>query len=136
MNEVIEQLRQHNQDSFHSLELPSEDDLVIIEEELLLPIPREFKDFLLTVSDVVYGSLEPVTVSDPVLHTHLPEVAALAWEQGLPRDLLPLCQYQEGFYCVTQQGQVTFWQNHERQEGEWDSIWHWVESVWLSSSAV
>ena len=34
---------------------------------------------------VVYGSLEPVTVTDPQSHTYLPEVAANAWDAGVDR---------------------------------------------------
>jgi hypothetical protein len=45
---------------------------VEIEEQLFINIPFVFREFLLTVSDVVYGSLEPVTVTDPQSHTYLP----------------------------------------------------------------
>ncbi|MFE1817352.1 SMI1/KNR4 family protein, partial [Metapseudomonas otitidis] len=70
------------------LELPDEDLLVEIEEELLINMPFGLREFLLTVSDVVYGSLEPVTVTDPQSHTYLPDVAANAWDAGVPRDLV------------------------------------------------
>lgn len=64
MEEVIEQLREANEPVPVPLELPDEDQLVEIEEQLFINIPFVFKEFLLTVSDVVYGSLEPVTVTD------------------------------------------------------------------------
>lgn len=55
-----------------------------IEEQLLINLPFELREFLLKVSDVVYGRLEPVTVTDPQSHTYLPEVTAVAWDLGLP----------------------------------------------------
>ena len=82
MEEVIEQLREANEPVPVPLELPDEDQLVEVEEQLFINIPFVFKEFLLTVSDVVYGSLEPVTVTDPQSHTYLPDVAASAWDAG------------------------------------------------------
>ena len=91
MEDVIERLREENEPVPVPLELPDEDLLVEIEEELLISLPPEFREFLLTVSDVVYGRIEPVTVTDPQSHTYLPEVAATAWDEGLPREYIPLC---------------------------------------------
>jgi hypothetical protein len=92
VEEIIEQLREANEPVPVPLELPDEDLLVEIEEQLFIDIPFVFKEFLLTVSDVVYGSLEPVTVTDPQSHTYLPEVAANAWDVGVDRSLIPICQ--------------------------------------------
>ena len=57
MEEILELLRESNQPVPVPLELPDEDDLVVIEEELLLPIPRDMRLYLLEASDVVYGTL-------------------------------------------------------------------------------
>ena len=87
MDELIEELREVNQAVPIPLELPEEDDLVEVQEALFISLNEDFQEFMLTVSDVVYGTLEPVTASDPTSHTYLPEVAAIAWDAGLPRDL-------------------------------------------------
>ena len=100
VEEVIEQLREANEPVPVPLELPDEDQLVEVEEQLFINIPFVFKEFLLTVSDVVYGSLEPVTITDPQSHTYLPEVAANAWDIGVPRELIPICQDGDDYYCV------------------------------------
>jgi SMI1-KNR4 cell-wall len=133
MEDVVDQLREVSIATASYLELPSEDDLVLVEEEILLPIPREMKSFLLQVSDVIYGSLEPVTVADPGAHTHLPEVTANAWAIGLPRELMVLCQFADGFYCVTQEGEVVLWQDGEQAEETWEDVWDWAENIWLRS---
>ena len=64
MEEVIEQLRELNEPVPVPLELPEEELLVEIEEQILINLPFELREFLLKVSDVVYGRLEPVTVTD------------------------------------------------------------------------
>ncbi len=69
MEEVIEELRERNEPVPVALELPEEEALVEIQEQILIHLPFALREFLLTVSDVVYGRLEPVTASDPYSHT-------------------------------------------------------------------
>ncbi len=133
MNEVIEQLQQSATPSLIPLDLPEEDDLVLVEEEILLPIPREMRHFLLTVSDLILGSLEPVTVADPGAHTHLPEVASVAWANGIPREQLPLCKIDDNYYCRAEDGIVSFWQDGKQSDENWEDVWEWCEMVWLNS---
>lgn len=131
--ETLERLRAAHQPVPVPLELPTEDGLVEVEEELLLPLPRELRHFLLTASDVVVGSLEPVTAADPNAHNYLPEVAALAWSVGLPRHLVPLCEVHGNYYCVEPEGHVLYWREGEFSDETWDDVWHWVREVWLTS---
>lgn len=133
MEDVVDQLRESAIPTAAYLELPTEDDLVLIEEEILLPIPRAVKSFLLQVSDVIYGSLEPVTAADPGSHTHLPEVTANAWANGLPREYMVLCQAREDYYCVSADGEILFWQDGELTDETWEDVWDWAENVWLRS---
>jgi len=114
-------------------ELPTEDELVLIEEEILLPIPRDFRLFLLEVSHLVCGTLEPVTVADPAAHTHLSEVTATAWSVGMPRELMAVCQKEDGYYCINQDGEIRYWQDGEVSEESWEDIWQWAEMVWLNT---
>jgi hypothetical protein len=133
MEEVIEQLRELNEPVPVPLDLPDEDLLVEIEEQLLINLPFELREFLLKVSDVVYGRLEPVTVTDPQSHTYLPEVASVAWSLGLPRELLPICEDAGNYYCVEQDGTVLLWDGDDEEltDEHWDSVWHWVRDIWL-----
>ncbi|OEC34141.1 SMI1-KNR4 cell-wall [Pseudomonas cuatrocienegasensis] len=135
MEEVIEQLRELNEPVPVPLELPEEELLVEIEEQLLINLPFELREFLLKVSDVVYGRLEPVTVTDPQSHTYLPEVASVAWSLGVPRELVPICEDHGNYYCVEQDGTVVLWDGDECEltDDSWDSVWHWVREIWLES---
>jgi hypothetical protein len=133
MEEILELLRAHNLAVPVPLDLPDEDQLVCVEEELLLPIPRDLRTYLLSASDVILGALEPVTVADPNLHTHLPEVAATAWSLGVPRYLLPICADRGAYYCADPEGEIFLWRKGELLEQSWQSIWQWVRDVWLAS---
>ncbi len=134
MNDIIAELREKNQDRFGSMELPDEDLLVELEEEILISIPADLKEYLLYGSDVVVGSLSPVTASDPHAHTHLPEVTATAWSLGLPRELIPICEANEGYYFISQEGSVGFWSAEDDiTDDQWETLWEWISDVWMES---
>jgi hypothetical protein len=133
MDELIDELREANQPVPIPLELPEEDDLVEVQEALFISLNEDFQEFMLTVSDVVYGTLEPVTASDPTSHTYLPEVAAIAWDAGLPRDLVPLCEHRGNYYGVNEEGEVQYWEGGVKTEQSWESVWYWARDVWLNS---
>ena len=61
MQDIIDMLRERNEDVPIPLELPDEDDLVIIQEEILIHLPDDYKQFLMLVSDVICGTIEPAT---------------------------------------------------------------------------
>lgn len=135
MEEVIDELRERNEPVPVPLELPDEETLVEIQEQILIHLPFALREFLLTVSDVVFGHLEPVTAADPHSHTYLPEVAAQAWDLGLPRYLVPLCVDGDLFYAVDPDGEVIAWDaaTQESTDDTWESVWHWARDVWLNT---
>lgn len=133
MEDVIEALIEGQEVVPIPLTLPDDELLVEIQEQLLIHLPSDYKEFLLLVSDVVYGSIEPATVTDPQSHSYLPELAAQAWSLGLSRELIPICQVGNDYYCIEQDGSVVFWHQQEITEEPWDSIWQWAKEVWLTS---
>lgn len=134
MEEVIEFLRENNESISTPLDLPTHDDLVEIEEEILMPLPFEYREFLLEVSDVVYGHIEPATAADRRSHTYLSEMTAVAWDVGLPREYVPICEYNNGYACIDQEGKILFWNHNRFTDDEWESIWHWARDVWAGKN--
>ncbi|RLV60192.1 SMI1/KNR4 family protein [Parashewanella curva] len=130
MNDILEKLQQRNQQTTFPLELPTFEQLVEIEEQILIPLPQDLKTYLLEGSDVLFGHLEPVTAADPSTHTYLPEVTSYAWSIGLPREMIAICQQGDDFYCIDQVGQVHFWRDG-RMTAQWETLWDWIEEVWL-----
>ncbi|MGB0360986.1 MAG: SMI1/KNR4 family protein [Endozoicomonas sp.] len=133
MEDIIDELREHALDVSVPLELPDDDQLVEIEEQILVPLPYELREFLLNVSDIIYGSIEPVTVTDPHSHTFLPEMAANAWAKGMPRELIPICETNGEYYGISEEGEVVRWADGEVTDDSWPSIWLWAKDVWLES---
>ncbi|MDP0589611.1 MAG: SMI1/KNR4 family protein [Candidatus Endonucleobacter bathymodioli] len=132
--DVIDMLRNLAVDIPVLLKLPVDDDLLTTEETILMSLPYDLREFLLTVSDVVYGSLEPVTVADPCAHTYLPDIASQAWSIGVPRHLIPICQVDDSYYCIDGGGEVSLWTvGGDSPDIIWESIWHWAQNIWLNS---
>lgn len=101
--------------------------------ELLLGLrfQLDYRRFLLEASDVCVGTLEPAQIDDPKSHTFLPKVVAAARECGVPISLLPICEDNADFYCLTGSGQVQFWSHNGKDDKEWQSLGDWIEDVWL-----
>ncbi|MBR9911869.1 MAG: SMI1/KNR4 family protein [Gammaproteobacteria bacterium] len=133
MEELIDELHELAEDVPVPLELPEHDQVVDAQEQILMPLPRDFREFLMTATDVVYGSLEPVTVADPASHTYLPEVTSTAWSLGMPREMIALCECPDGYYCVAQDGEVKLWTHGDYAEETWENVWYWVRDVWMQS---
>ncbi len=131
MDEIILALRERCEQIPVPLELPTEDDLIDVEEQLFLTLPAEYREFLLSVSDVVCGALEPATAADPHSHTYIPELAAEAWNSGMPRHLIPICQRSEEYFCIDPDGLVHLWSRGKFADQLWESIWEWAEDIWL-----
>ena len=134
MDEIIQALRERNENVPVPLDLPTEEDLVDVEERLFITLPREYREFLLSVSDVVYGGMEPATAADPHAHTYLPDLAAEAWNKGMPRHLVPICQAERGYYCIDPDGGVHLWSERRFADRQWVSIGAWTHEVWLHGS--
>lgn len=131
MEDIIELLREHNEPIPVPLDLPEVDDLVDVQEQILISLPDDLKMFLLEVSDVVYGRIQPATANDPSSHTYLPEITAQAWHDGLPREYITFCAVDGDYYCMDEYGEVKFWQDGGFSDQDWPSIWHWAKQVWL-----
>lgn len=133
MNTIATLLRERSLQTAFPLELPELEDIIEAQEAMLIRIPVEMRDYMLTSSDAIYGSMEPVTVADKNSHTYLPEVAAQAWADGMPRELLPLCANGEQIYCVDEEGSVFEWciSMGEDCQPVCDDVWQWIRDIWL-----
>ncbi len=133
MQEMIEELHEVAEQVPVPLELPEHDQVVDAQEQILMPLPADFREFLMEATDVIFGTLEPVTVADPSSHTYLPEVTSTAWSLGMPREMIALCESREGYYCVAQDGEIKLWRDGDYDDETWENIWYWVRDVWLES---
>ncbi|MFJ8085384.1 SMI1/KNR4 family protein [Streptomyces sp. NPDC096205] len=114
--------------------LPDKQFLAQFEKDHGIRLPEQFREFLLRIGDVERARLEPVTVTDEDGYTYLPDLMTIAWGQGVPRDLIVLCEDEGDFYLVRPDGAVVFWSCIKPggfTEDYWESVWDWARKEWL-----
>lgn len=131
LEEAVTRLRQHNEAVPRPLALPTEAQVAAMEEALGLSFHTEYRAFLLSGSDVVFGTIEPATITAPESHTYLPKVIESARDFGVPEDLFPFCEDNSDFYCLDAAGEVVFWSHDCSSEESWPSLADWIEQEWI-----
>src|SRR5438105_4017094 len=110
LNEAIRELRVRNERVPRPLRLPTSGEVDLAEKRVGVQFHPDFRRYLLEASDVVLGSLEPVTITRPASHTDLLKVSQSAWQAyGVPREYLPICESNADFYCISTSGEIFFW---------------------------
>ena len=135
LSDVLAQLRDLNEPVPKPLRLPTEAEINLAENRLGMKFPRDYRRYLLEASDVVYGTLEPAVVTPDAGHLSLVEIAESAWdEMDLPRDLLPFCEDNGDYYCLTADGAVKFWTHNGTTDENWEDLATWIKEVWIEQS--
>lgn len=131
LDAMIAELRSLNEPVPKPARLPTEAEVRAIEAETGVSFPPDFRRYLLEASDVVFGVMEPVSITSPTSHTFFPSVLASARNWGVPDDLIPLCDDNADFYCVAPSGEVVFWSHNGTTDQRWQDIATWIDEVWI-----
>lgn len=135
LSDVLAELRELNEPVPKPLRLPTETEVNLAENRLGRKFPDDYRRYLLEASDVVYGTLEPAIVIPDAGHLSLVEIAESAWdEMDLPRDLLPFCEDNGDYYCLTADGAVKFWSHNGTTDESWKDLATWIKDVWIEQS--
>jgi hypothetical protein len=134
LDEAIAELRRRNEPVPKPPRLPTADEVSAAEGKLGVRFHPDYRRFLLEASDVSYNVLEPATITRPEAHTDLFRTAERArgtWK--VSSELVPICEDNADYYCMTPDGRVTFW-SHDMQAPtgeEWPNLAAWIEQVWM-----
>lgn len=134
LHQAVEQLRALNEPVPIPIPLPSFNEVMKMEEQLGISFNDDYRTYLLQASDVVLGTLEPATITEPDSHTHLPSVIESARKYGLPDKLLPFCEDNSDYYCLNESGEVIFWSHNGISDDKWPSLADWIIDVWIGEN--
>jgi hypothetical protein len=133
---MIRKLHTLNEPVPKPLRLPTSGEVQSTERQLGIKFHPDYQKYLLEASDVVYGRIEPATLTPPESHTDLIRVCKSAWEgYGVPRNLLPICEDNADFYCMNEAGEVVFWSHNGQSNEKWPDLASWIEEVWIGESS-
>ncbi len=99
-----------------------------------LLFPPDYRRFLMEASDVIVGTIEPATITNPQSHTHLPDIANSAWSLGVDRSWLPICEDNGDYFCLTPRGAIAYWSHNGPTGEQWPDLAAWIQDVWLAES--
>lgn len=128
----IDAIRDDWQHTASGEELPEQDQLIEVEETLLIRLPRALREFLLHLSDLQPPGWELCTCHDPQLYSYLSDVCAECWDQGVPRDLIPVAFNATQYALMNDGGEVLIWHRglgdltEERSD-----LMDWIENDWI-----
>lgn len=129
LNAAFEELRRLDEAVPRPLRLATETEVRNIEVRSGLSFHPDFRRYLLEASDVTYGHLEPVTVVGG--HTAFDQVLQSARDWGVPDGLVPICEDNGDFYCITSAGEILFWSHHGTTDEKWPDLATWIQEVWI-----
>ena len=133
--DVIAELRELNEPVPKPLRLPTEAEVNAAEAQLGIRFPADYRAYLLTASDIVYGSLEPAIVIPDAGHLSLRDIVETAWdEMEVPRHLLPFCEDNGDYYCLNGKGEVEYWSHDGATDEKWKDLAAWIKEVWIDES--
>jgi len=133
--DVIAELRELNEPVPKPLRLPTDAEVDAAEDQLGVKFPADYRRYLLQASDVVYGPLEPAVVTPDAGHLSLTDIAETAWdEMEVPRNLLPFCEDNGDYYCLTETGEVEFWSHDGATDDKWKDLATWISEVWIGEA--
>ena len=135
LEDVIRRLRDLNMPVPIPLRLPTDAEVTAAERRLGVTFHRDYREFLLKASDVVFGRLEPAVITRPESHTDLSTVCSRAWEVGVPRHLLPICGDNGNYFCMNDAGEVVYWSHDGWSDERWPSLAEWIERCWIGESS-
>lgn len=129
---AIASLRQLNRPVPKPRRLPTEMEVRQAEQKLGVSFHSDIRRYLLEASDVVYGSLEPVTITSPGSHTDLISVTEAGREYWrLPPEYIPICEDNDDMFCVRPDGVVVFWPHDGTSDESWPNVAEWINEVWI-----
>ena len=131
LHTIIAQLRNFNEPVPKPARLPTEAEVANTEQRLNFQFSKDYRYFLLHASDVAYGSIEPAMITPESGHLNLVDVACTAWENGVPKELLPFCETNGDYYCIKPDGLVVYWSHGRETEDSWTDLSQWIQQVWL-----
>lgn len=135
LDEAIAQLRTLNEPVPKPMRLPTLAEVEAIESMLGVRFHTDFRTYLLEASDVVFGTKEPATITRPESHTDLRKICDSAWNHyGVPKDLLPFCEDNADFFCLTADGEVRYWSHNGWSPEKWPNLATWIKQAWIDES--
>ena len=114
---VIERLRTLNEQVPRPRRLPSESEVAGAEERAGVRLHDDLRHYLVAASDVVFGTIEPVTLGGG--HTDFESVLQRREAIRSSGRVDSVCEDNGDYYCITSDGEVVYWSHNGTTDERW-----------------
>ncbi len=132
--ETIELLKELDEEVPKPMRLPTIKDVEKAEKELGMEFHPDYKHYLLSASNVTYGTIEPLVPLSDYPTYYIPSIAKKAWEYGVPTELIPICEDNGDYFCIDKNGLIKFWSHDGPTDEKWNSLADWINDVWIGEN--
>lgn len=112
--------------------LPDDALIIAYEHELGMSFSDEYKIFAKEASDSIFNGKDALRLTvgrnSP---RELLNVVAEAREQGVPKSWLPICEDNGNYYCLLEDGSISYWAHDGSSNETWPSLASWIKHAWL-----
>ena len=134
LDDLLSELRSRNEPVPRPFRRPTLADVEFAESQLGVKLHADYRRFLLVAGDVTYGTKEPLTVVAEGSHVDLVRVVRCCWKRGVPARLLPFCEDNGNYFCLTEAGEVVYWDHNGMTSERWPDLAAWIHDVWLEGA--
>lgn len=135
LERMIADLRRRNVPVPTPPKLPTETEISAIEKQTEVDFHADFRRLLLTAGDIVFSTIDIVSVIDPDSHSYFPRVLKSARFWGVPDDLIPICEDSDGdYFCMKFDGGLRYWSHDGETDETWPDLATWIEDVWIGEA--
>jgi hypothetical protein len=132
---VMSELKRLSNGKVTKVSLPDDALLSSYEAETGIEFSEDYKRFLKAVSNVFFGTIDPLTVTrDRAFRGELANALEDARRLGVPSEWVPICEDNGDYYCLTPSGQVRFWSLDGPTDESWPDLATWIEKVWIGEA--
>ncbi|WP_289997883.1 SMI1/KNR4 family protein [Photorhabdus laumondii] len=135
LNDVIEEIERLSDGQRNDVDLPDDELISQYEKEIGFEFSNDYKEVLKKISNIFYGTIDLLSVTrDKKYYGELSQALNDAREQGLPENLLPICEDNGSYYCIDYDGKIKYWTLDGYNEESWPDLASWIKQVWIEGN--
>ncbi|WP_445494580.1 SMI1/KNR4 family protein [Photorhabdus sp. SF281] len=135
LNDVIEEIERLSDGQRNDVDLPDDELISQYEKEIGFEFSNDYKEVLKKISNMFYGTIDLLSVTrDKKYYGELSQALSDAREQGLPENLLPICEDNGSYYCIDYDGKIKYWTLDGYNEESWSDLASWIKQVWIEGN--
>lgn len=113
-------------------QLPDDDLISDYERELGISFFDDYKIFAKEASDSIFNGKDALRLTvNRDSPRELVSAVMEAREQGVPESWLPISEDNGNYYCLLEDGSVTYWSHDGRSNETWPNLASWIKHAWI-----